>query len=613
MNEDKYTSETDQVSGVRNIISQLTEEQPSKEKSRELVVRKDGTRMVRVVKKKRVAVSEEDKRRKSRKSFFGTVTVAAVVVGILLGFFILRMAMMSGSSYLEDKQDELLAAWGAESLEIGTAEIDGFVFKVDAMTLRFPADHLIERVEVTDLRSELSASSFLSSKLVADELKIGTATFYLRGDAKTMNMPQLQGSEFWEFARINCAHFSLYLGDAASPQFSIENSSAYMYYPQANRAFSSIVINRGTFEAAGWKRFDIKELRARLTTSGVEDISFSLVKEGRNREVIGNAAIENDSSASSYHMRLAGSITNGASFAGPYKFSSGSVPVSELSNGRLSSFFSALTCDRVIASSDARGSQRPTQEITFSETRAYPSFKGELPLKEIKWRNLPGMGVLCKHIFKDKRDKYSQIFITQGLVQFESTPERVSMSFPEINMSERFIVSLKGSIAVNKASELTGKLDYGVTYMLTREEYPGDISDPIFTEDDSTTTAWLNTSLSGTVLAPSDDSEDQEARAELDRSKRGARRNLDMGYGELESELKERANSFEKAAEGAGNLTPTDNSLIMPTCGAIVILPDSSRARMAPAPSPAPAAPSPGGTCFTDFPSEGGSSSSSLY
>ena len=64
--DDKYADdETDGRSQVRNILSKLAEEHPSKEKKREVVVREDGTKVVRVTKKRRVMISAEEKKRRA--------------------------------------------------------------------------------------------------------------------------------------------------------------------------------------------------------------------------------------------------------------------------------------------------------------------------------------------------------------------------------------------------------------------------------------------------------------------------------------------------------------------------------------------------------------------
>ena len=66
---EKYTSEDDRNSQVRSIINQLNADRPSSEKSREVVLRADGTKAVRVVKKRKVMVTNEDKARRARKKF----------------------------------------------------------------------------------------------------------------------------------------------------------------------------------------------------------------------------------------------------------------------------------------------------------------------------------------------------------------------------------------------------------------------------------------------------------------------------------------------------------------------------------------------------------------
>ena len=65
-NDDKYAEDEENLTQVRSIIKQLNDDRPSKEKHREVVVRADGTKVVRVTKKRRVMMTSADHRRINR-------------------------------------------------------------------------------------------------------------------------------------------------------------------------------------------------------------------------------------------------------------------------------------------------------------------------------------------------------------------------------------------------------------------------------------------------------------------------------------------------------------------------------------------------------------------
>ena len=50
--DDKYAENEEDLSQVRSIIKHLNEDKPSKERTREVVVRADGTKVIRVTKKR---------------------------------------------------------------------------------------------------------------------------------------------------------------------------------------------------------------------------------------------------------------------------------------------------------------------------------------------------------------------------------------------------------------------------------------------------------------------------------------------------------------------------------------------------------------------------------
>ena len=97
---DKYTIDGDDESQVRNIIRRLNEDRPAQEKSREVVVRADGSKAIRVTKKRKMMMTNEERNRRSRRSFVMILLVGFLVCAAFVVFFMYRMTSMTGSAYL---------------------------------------------------------------------------------------------------------------------------------------------------------------------------------------------------------------------------------------------------------------------------------------------------------------------------------------------------------------------------------------------------------------------------------------------------------------------------------------------------------------------------------
>ena len=125
--DDKYQDREEKNSQVRNIINQLNADKPAQEKSREVVTRADGTKVVRVTKKRKVVVSKEEKNRRSRKGFVYSILVSVLVLACLVGIFAFRVSMMSGESYFNEASQKLQQAYGAKSVRLVGTLVSGCI------------------------------------------------------------------------------------------------------------------------------------------------------------------------------------------------------------------------------------------------------------------------------------------------------------------------------------------------------------------------------------------------------------------------------------------------------------------------------------------------------
>ncbi|MBR4310824.1 MAG: hypothetical protein IKT79_07325 [Akkermansia sp.] len=505
-NDDKYAEDEENLTQVRSIIKQLNDDRPSKEKHREVVVRADGTKVVRVTKKRRVMMTSADHRRINRRQMALVLLGLVVLASLATGLLFYRMAGMTGSSYVATCQNELQQCWGASEVRLEGAGVEGTTLSLTNLVAEFPEESMLQRVELYGIEAQLDMMSFFSKVLEGDEIRIDKAVIVLR-PGTDMHMPVQLGADMWRFRRADCKDLTVRFGDNADAgPMELQRVQAYMYYPQTSRDFSVVILRGGSLSIRNWKTVSITEGKARIAVSGITDFSLT-----------GNADVSDDKVEQiRTSISFAGKMENGTSLCGPYSVESDNMSLSDFTNGRFVEFLTA----RTVAVSHGRISDKATVELAASGD-ALPVFCGEWQLKDICLSSFPALASITEHIVPDKRRLYNPISLQRGYVVLGGRDGCVSISLPIGAVQERDLVSLQGKMEVNSNNELSGELEYGIPVVLPRAEYPDGHPDPIFME--SGEWAWLRTRVKGMANMPSDDMEEIEARAQAARATRPAR------------------------------------------------------------------------------------------
>ncbi len=504
--------QSESQSQVREIIDQLNEEHPTKERSREVVVRKDGTKVVRVHKKRRVTISEQEKNRRSRKKYtriFLSIFALCVLFAAYLG---LKVSMMGGTQYLSDKKEEIRLAFNAESIEMEGAKIQGFTVLISKIILRYPASSQIDYIEMNSIGGSFDILGVTQNKLVFDALSVDKATLVLREGATQMQAPATSLSDFCSFSRVDCKKFSLYTGDFYTSPILISDTNAYLYYPDHNKDKIVFSCRSGNFVVKDWLEFDIRDLRAAFLGDGKIDLSADLAMLSDDTKEQGKTE---------QYLEIRTRIIDGDSFYGPYDFTCSNISIADLTKARLSAFFAATT--KMMSAKDEQSSK---STITFNNQGEMPTISADLAVGNISWYHFPALQEIQKHVESRKRSLYTKLLIPYGRIHLDSSPKNISVSFKDNEMSEPYSIVLVGNLSVDEDGALSGDLGYGVPASLTRREYPDGLSDPIFKEEGAF--AWLRTKLSGTNLMPEDDSLDLHLSAEEARQSRPKPNNLDV-------------------------------------------------------------------------------------
>lgn len=540
---DKYTSDADRVSQVRNIINQLNTDRPSHEKSREVVVRPDGTKCVRVVKKRRVVKSREEQNKRARRNFVLGLLGVVLLVLCLAGAFMFRVSQFSTEDYYKELEQKITTAFGAQQVQLVGARLNGYELSVDNVLVEMPEAGIVRHVEMSGLKGRLGTTSFFTGVLKIAELKIERATVQLAANAQTLEIPAWNGEKLWDIARVECADFSCYAGDEGSGPLAIKNTQAYMYRPGRASLARVLVMKGGAFKIKGWRPMEILESKMQISPVALENV--------RMRFTIETNRASNRQPES--YIELSGHLLAGQPLATPLQVSSSNMNFADFTDGRFAGILSAKTM--VLPKSD----EVSVASVSLPFAADRPIFSGVFNLKDIKITAMPALIAMLEHIEPARRKTYRPLKIEQGRVSLEHKDGQMSLSFVSDTFRQLDVVSMNGNICVNADNEVSGTLDYGIPGMLTRVEYPDGQADPLFRDEGAL--AWVATKLSGNSGNPTDNIEELERAADELRRDRPQRTPFDSIDVEAISEqlLKDKGiepdNDSQSQTEPTGDVT----------------------------------------------------------
>lgn len=527
-NDDKYEDDGENLTQVRSIIKHLNEDKPSQERAREVVVRADGSKVVRVRKKRKVMLTSADKRRKGRRQallFLGVLFACGLIAAAFLFF---RMATMSSSAYMEQKRAELQQLWGATSVQFEGAGLEGTSLSLGNVVAEFPESSMLQRVELSGVQASLEIMSFVNGRLTGSGLSVERALLVLR-NGRAMEMPLQQGADLWHFSRVDCKDFSIVYADAGQAPVSLKNSNAYMYYPSRDRSASVVMLRGGSLDIKGWKTLRIAEGKAHLSAKGVDDFSLSGTTD----------AVSDETEQRRTSLSMAGKIAQGAAMVGPFAVEAENMSLADFTDGRVEGFFTART------TAVSHGKLDGKFTVSLAEPGA-PLFSGELHLRNIYLSSFPALMAITEHIEHGKRRLYNPIMMNRGYVRLAHQDAALVVEIPEGALAERDLASLRGRMVLSAANELSGELHYGIPKVLARVEYPDGQPDPIFQPQGEW--AVLSTNLRGHGNMPGDDMAEVEARASIARRNRPARIPFDqLDVNRMVEQLPQTAESVQSA------------------------------------------------------------------
>lgn len=490
MSSDPNNQESDKPESiVGQLLQARSEGERSETRSTKVVVDKDGNKVIKVRKRKRVySEPEPEKEKRSFKRVFITFAISFILlVLIFAGSFVFRVSSFNSDDYLREKEEELSRHWGAR-VRLHSLKVEGMTFFLGRLTAEFPESSIIHSVEINSIRGSLKPSSFLTGVFSCDQIDSVSSKIILRNDVPTLQIPLAQGDALWKCNRMYTDDLRVEFENPQEGPF-ILNSQLYVRKSENDRHVLEL---KGKVEIKGWKTIDIN----------LGGPSVYILKDGIDMSIHG---IMDDNS----QVRLTGDIYNGKSIYATYlTFEGNGISLDYLTNGVFKNMLQAqLGTKPDIGGADLKfGFLLPSQDMTLPRYVANAE-----KVSNVILNRLPILQELSSVLASSL---YNKPAIQSGRMKLISDGHKISLA--DIDFVEPNFFKIAGSLSADESRDLSGTLRLGVSVMMaTRIKLD---PDPLFTENDGET-AWLTVQIAGTSDNPGDNAAQLITRANELRTK----------------------------------------------------------------------------------------------
>ena len=507
--DDKYTREGDDTSQVRSIINLLNGEKPSTERSREVVVRPDGTKVVRVTKKRRVMVTKADKNRRARKNLLVSIILLLLLTFGFVAYGFYHYAHMVSDSYIAEKEAQMCKAWGAESVKItGVKNGIGTGLEIESVLVTFPQSCVVESVLLENLRAEVSLASYYTGEFQSEFLNIGRAHVQVRSDAQEVIFPGgTREASIWDFKNVHCDKFSLSVGEPSAAALNIEDSTVDMH--AISPESYSFKMSGGKMIFAGLTKdskveFLLQDGFLTATSDSIRNMRINC--KTREKIVKRTGERDDDNVANAFSLTFYGNITK-ENLYGPYNVNFTRAALKTLTLGAFDNIISGDV--RPLAKEQGGRLQMHLTPAVITGVlilESEPTFKSSelLGAKDVIMDTIEP---------KELRDKVAVLNQEDSRVELVYENGSLQLLLPrEDNGNEvSGVLSVSGFAEEPDIAKLpiSGELVYEFPASYLCYKYADKAIDPVYEKVENTPGYYrLTANLSGTCAAPADDCKD---------------------------------------------------------------------------------------------------------
>ena len=465
---------------ISEMMDRLKERSSGDPSQGELVTRADGTRAIKVRKRKRRSEQpERDSVKRSKRLHALQLVVVLVLVAILALAAAGVLFYFNGSAYRNRILGLVSSATGATA-DVSQFRVTPIGANARTLNLVWPEQNVLKSLSLNGVSAQLNTSSFLGQPWSGDEMTATSGELVLGGPAADGG--PLGGDDSpprFRFTRFRSPDMTVLFGDPAKPAIRVAKSEI-SFYPQSPNDRAEMRITGGSLELGGG-----------LPSFTVDRGYFGFA--GRQIEVVG-LRLEDPTDPRGV-VELSGPITPFAST----RVSTLDIekvenfPIEHLVGLDLGQVFSGRIESREVLNSNFV-SFNPG---SLGSTRFVLAFRGGFS-SQLTLARLPFLYELSR-ILNDKG--YEVLGIdsgASGVLRYTAG----GWVIDELRLESKSRMAIRGSLVIGQDKTLSGNLEVGLpTRQITAflSQLDSSFSQP--RED----MRWIDVRISGTTAAPQDD------------------------------------------------------------------------------------------------------------
>ncbi len=477
----------------------------SSEKTREVITRPDGSKMVRVEKRRRV-IGKDNHREKEKdvsqmkKTGIVLAILLVVILGSIIGLVMYKISSFNSPEYVKELEAELAGRFCAQKVECKSVHVDTTSATMKELVMSgFPEDSPFAFVRLENVSAELKPSSFFVGYLKGTRFSAKTLTIGLKENAQKFKVPTADNSLKTTFDYYYVSDF--YLGTADSDGESIDYNKGSFYlntelyvrksYNEKEDAYILSLSNK-KLSIKGWPSMKIDTGSIMLSDKGLSNLSILCYLDNSRT----------DTAVSKSIISLGGAIPFGSDLSQRlFTFKGTNVAINQYIGLGLEPIF------RSMAGRTPMETKPEMTECNFNFSMPVgdqdrPSLKGWSGMViESQWTRLPVLSLLAEMTSRksDVGNSYASPKFTEGTFAMETDGTNDVIKISDIYLKDINILTLKGDMSLIKG-QLSGNLTF---YLPAYRVDPKDC--PKAAQRDGTDLR-LDVKLSGTPENPIDTS-----------------------------------------------------------------------------------------------------------
>lgn len=473
-------SEPPSSQGADNIMRQLhASDSRGVERRREVVVRPDGSKVIRVEKRRRTYHDEQGDAKqavlKNKRFLIGLCVLVLLIVGALAGTYMYRLTSFNTEEFAGRLQSDLSASWGGK-VEISGMAMDGLSMKAARVKVTFPEDSCLSFVAMEGVSGEISATSLFMGKIKGESLNMSKATIGLRPGFAKFEVPRTNRELPFFFRRYTAPR--LEVGYAHKTEaFTLERNDGPFYmtaeaYIRTSGAGPEpeyvVDLSQQKLKIKGWPLMDVEAGSIIFNGNGVKHLTLSgSLDKGR---------LLNKPADLSPFM-ITGNFRLGTDFRHQaWTLTGRNFNLLSLVGNDFSSFLKVQTGEQEV---DEKQELKLDFALPVTAEQKRPSLKGYSGsvIKATMFR-LPVFRLLAAMTSRhtEIRLPYSSPVFTSGSFFLESDGTDRSVSLKEISLFEQNFLGVTGALYSNGAA-VTGQLVFKLpSYMVDGVPLPSGVT-----------------------------------------------------------------------------------------------------------------------------------------